>query len=63
MKLSMAENEALYSEIHRTSMDFSLAQSSDKLSTSKFMIDPHNSEIVLSEHPPTEIGLKTPINT
>ena len=31
------------------------------MSTSKFMIYPHHSEIALSESPPTEIGLKTPI--
>lgn len=60
MKLSMGENEAQYSEIERTSMNFSIAQSSEKLSTSKFMIDPHASEIALSQHPPTEIGLQTP---
>ena len=26
------------------------------------MIDPHQSEIAMSESPPTEIGLKTPID-
>ena len=63
MKLSMAENEAQYSEISRTEMNFSISQSSEKLSTCKFMIEPHASDIVLSESPPTEIGLFTPIQS